>query len=258
MSPQLADFLTLILNGDGGGNLLPSSKCKQAFASYLQAVGIEFFNYGVFEMIGDRPSKAYFADTNFDPSWVEEYLTSSYAPDDYVLGRAKQLTPNNPTKSFRLGEWVIPHLSEDRSKTGAVLRGAADAGMKDGIGLIGTLPRRSGSEPLLHWGFGLGGEQGIGVHAMNLAPELMIAAQALMTRLKPELHACLDKAFQPLSPRERDVLACFANGKQRDRAAEALGISVFTVDLHSRNARQKLCAANVPEAIAKAYLYGQL
>ena len=62
-----------------------------------------------------------------------------------------------------------------------------------------------------------------------------------------------DEAELPhLSPREKAVLTLLAAGRRRDRIAWELNISLPTVDMHSRNLRQKLKAQTLSEAVATA------
>jgi DNA-binding CsgD family transcriptional regulator len=59
-----------------------------------------------------------------------------------------------------------------------------------------------------------------------------------------------------LTPREHDILQGLIRGHRRDQLAYDLGITVPTVDLHSRNLRRKLGASTLLEAVANAYKYG--
>jgi len=255
MSNKLNDFLTVLFASNHSSSL---STCKKAFQTYLYESGIEFFNYGAFSVSKSNTSKVYFADTNFKSEWVEEYFTNKYSPHDYVLNRAKQLNASKTNDSFKLGEWLVPHLPEHESGTITVLRGAADAGMEDGIGLIGIATSKFNQGKNIHWGLGIGGKNKTGHHIETQLPEISIATSIIIDRLQSEFEAGVDGYKTPLSPREKDILSYFADGLQRDRIADFLGISMPTVDFHSRNLRKKLEAATLPEAVAKAYRYGQL
>ena len=61
-----------------------------------------------------------------------------------------------------------------------------------------------------------------------------------------------------LTPRERECLSFTAAGLRPDRIAHRLGLARVTVDLHLANARKRLKARTVAEAVAKAMTYGQL
>ena len=258
MSPQLQDFLSKALVKEHMPRPDQTRPLKDAFLTYLHTCGIEFTNYGAVHLNDSGTGKAYFADGNFRGSWIEEYLAEGLTPHDYVLNRAKALKGNR-TEHFALGEWLAKHVADDTPITARVLRGAGDAGMQDGIGLVGRKPNQNaGQSEELGWSFAFGGEMGVGAHIEHQLPEITIAAAALIDRLTPEINAGIDCYKKPLSARERDVLGYFASGLQRDRVADAIGTSVHTVDFHCRNLRSKLGAATMAEAVAKGYRYGQL
>jgi len=61
-----------------------------------------------------------------------------------------------------------------------------------------------------------------------------------------------------LSERQIEVLQLLAQGNTGSNIAMQLGISICTVRIHIRNAMQKLDAANIPHAVARAYVAGIL
>ena len=62
----------------------------------------------------------------------------------------------------------------------------------------------------------------------------------------------------PLSEREREVLAVLATGKTTSEAARDLFVSVGTIKSHTSNIYRKLGARNRAEAIARARELGLL
>lgn len=62
--------------------------------------------------------------------------------------------------------------------------------------------------------------------------------------------------LEPLTPRERDVLALVAEGRSNKAIAEALGISDQTVKFHVASITSKLGAANRTEAVRLAVRRG--
>ncbi len=63
---------------------------------------------------------------------------------------------------------------------------------------------------------------------------------------------------RPLSARERDAMRLIASGLSRGQASEKLGISENTFRVYIDSARHKLCALNVPHAIALAAHKGMI
>lgn len=231
---------------------------KDAFIRFVQKCGIEYCNFGSFDVTADGVEMAALSGTNMSDEWIEEYMGEEFYRDDYVIRRVKALTPARPFATLRFGEWTVGRLAENEQESAKVLRGCADAGMEDAFGFVGLVPLGAGRHDRRYFVFGLGGEQGTGQHAAEQAAELQIAAQALLDRLRPELEAALDGVTPQLSNRERDVLAHIAAGKDRTMIAFRLGISLPTVDLHLAGARRKLNAATTAQAVARACRYGLL
>lgn len=63
---------------------------------------------------------------------------------------------------------------------------------------------------------------------------------------------------EPLTPREREVLALVARGYTSHRIARRLGVSLATVRTHVEHARAKLGARSRSQAVARAMALGQL
>jgi DNA-binding CsgD family transcriptional regulator len=70
--------------------------------------------------------------------------------------------------------------------------------------------------------------------------------------------AALAQLDEPLSDREREVLALLASGRTTSEAARDLFISVGTVKSHTADIYRKLGAKNRAEAIARARDLGLL
>jgi FixJ family two-component response regulator len=80
---------------------------------------------------------------------------------------------------------------------------------------------------------------------------------AVMNALKHDHEHCkadelpvvakYDDERQLLTPREREVLGLIAKGKQSKEIAEAMCISIKTVEFHRANIREKLGITSLPE-----------
>ena len=68
-------------------------------------------------------------------------------------------------------------------------------------------------------------------------------------REKEESHSTLQKNFESLSPREREVIARVAVGDLKKQIAAALGVSEVTVKLHRANAMRKMRAKSLAELV---------
>ncbi|MBL8629658.1 MAG: LuxR family transcriptional regulator [Rhodospirillaceae bacterium] len=66
------------------------------------------------------------------------------------------------------------------------------------------------------------------------------------------------KVSEPLSLREKQVLALLAKGLRREQIATHLRIKAVTVDLHNKNTRKKLGAKTIVEAVVIALRKGYL
>lgn len=66
------------------------------------------------------------------------------------------------------------------------------------------------------------------------------------------------RATRPLSVRQRECLAFLAEGLRPDEIAHRLGLSRVTIDLHLREARQKLEARSLYQAVARAVALGEI
>lgn len=77
--------------------------------------------------------------------------------------------------------------------------------------------------------------------------------------IEPEKHREWEEAlFEPLSPREQEVLALMAQGASNQKIAETLIISIVTVKSHVSNILSKLHASNRTGAVAQAQYLGLL
>ena len=68
-------------------------------------------------------------------------------------------------------------------------------------------------------------------------------------RIEQQLHSTLQKSFESLSAREREVIARVAAGDLNRQIAAELGLSEVTVKVHRAHAMQKMRAKSLPELV---------
>lgn len=85
-----------------------------------------------------------------------------------------------------------------------------------------------------------------------LLPHLHVALYKLPKRGKPTPGG----GSKPLTAREVEVLSWIARGKTNEDIATILGISPWTIKIHSGNIMRKLNASNRGNAVAKGYSQG--
>jgi DNA-binding NarL/FixJ family response regulator len=73
---------------------------------------------------------------------------------------------------------------------------------------------------------------------------------------KPQATYQSDEMIEPLTAREMEVLRTVAGGKSNKEVAEALFLSVYTVQVHLRNIYGKMGVANRTEAVTHALAQG--
>lgn len=168
--------------------------------------------------------------------WYEHYIAERYAWVDPVM-RLCQRT----TGPF---EWAEAPYDPDREpRSAAVMRRAADFGMKQGLSV--PIHGTNGYDAC----FSVSGSE------LDLAPNA-----------KPAVHLVAIYAYEqsrkissprlicanPLTRREQEVLLWAAAGKTSSDIGEILGIAERTVTTHVVNAADKLGAHNKTQAVAMA------
>jgi protein AroM len=93
----------------------------------------------------------------------------------------------------------------------------------------------------------------IKLHLSDLAGRPMLAAMTAAARPEPPLIDRLPGASEPLTPRERDVLAAVLEGEGNKAIGRSLGISHRTVEIHRARALGKFNASS-PTALIRRVL----
>ncbi len=241
-----------------GKKARPATEVKDAFRKYLTSLQIEYTNYAMFHLDGTPDLRSSLFETTMASGWIEEYLDRAMYKDDYVLTRLENLNWDRPQQTFYFGSKIIDRLGERDLASAPVLKGAADAGMVDAIGLIGITQSAGAESGVSCYSFGFGGEAGTNRKIEANMRQIKIAASVLIESLRPEMEALAGGFDHALTPRERDILCRIADGEHRDTIGYRLGISVATVDMHLRNLRTKLGSRTLSEAVAKGFRFGIL
>lgn len=104
------------------------------------------------------------------------------------------------------------------------------------------------------------GREPVGVAGFSGAPDLSATQQAALQLLVYSLFAHvrtykaigITSATEPLTPREKEVIALSADGFTSDDIAERLGMSARTVNQHVDNVARKLGTKNRAHTVAEA------
>ncbi|WCL55353.1 helix-turn-helix transcriptional regulator [Gimibacter soli] len=250
LNGALGRYLSLLMDDQADVDARFRGLCELA-ASF----GFEVTNLGIAtrDIKGEQQAVIM---SNMSDDWMDEYNGRRFDKLDYAV--EKILKPAEPGVINSIQWDAVPLSRADHVAEGTqeVLAGAADAGMKFGLGFgVQAASATNGIESFVV-AFG-GNEKGAGyTERSELAESLLVtAALSLAPSLEPVAARKRDGGIS-LSPREMDVLLYMGVGMRADRIAEKLGIAKVTVDLHARRAREKLGARTMPEAIAKAIRYG--
>lgn len=218
----------------------------------LAQIGIDQINYGIIDTFAaDREEAPVRFLSTMDAGWIDYYGDRRLDLDDPHV----TLVRNNNLVPYRWGMDVTDRLDTGRVKDCA--RMTAEAGLKSQWQV--TLPDLDGS-PVPIGGMAIGSS----LPARDFAGVLKGKEAALVVIAHLFHFASIGETRRRhagvprLSPRERDALSFIAGGNRVDRIAEQMRIARVTVELHLRNARRKLRARTLPQAVAKALLYGEI
>lgn len=258
MSPELTAFLSRLQEQLLGAQ--PDGEAAiAAYQRFIAACDLPYFVLGVMTTKPDSPPELSAMRSNMTPAWLEEYEACNYDAHDYVLLEAHKRQEPEVMMGLKWSRSTAdrPDVSPE---TRQVLRGAADAGLVSAISFWGRTEQFSDCPGGRVFGLSIGAPEKTEEHVETLfrdrQNELLIAAFAMLPVLRPMAERARGGFRGHLTPREREVLLRFSQGLRPERIAEKLGLARVTVDLHAANARRKLSAQTVAEAVAKAIVYG--
>lgn len=253
MTPALERLLAVMTAGR-----TDEDRVVAAYTGFLRDFGLDHFTLGFFDGGSGDETEILRIWTSLPDAWMEEYFARDYPTHDYVIGRIGAMDAARPTASF---DWGL-HMADERhvsKATRPVLTGVADAGLGAAMSFVGRHVE-DGRDRRFAASFGCS-RASIDETRRRIdrhRNELVIASFAMAPLLAPALDRprSAPRGTSPLTGRERDVLGRFAQGLRPDRIADRMGLSKRTVDMHAANARRKLAARTIAEAVAVAVRQG--
>ncbi len=218
-----------------------------ALTAGLADIGLDQINYAFLDLntFGRMDARGDPSMSTMRIDWIEHYSAQRYDMDDDIVAhvRAGRFDP----KFYRLS-----HPEHFRHRV--IAEEAREAGLQSGLltPLPGPWRDRLPAAGIV-MGSSLGEDEAARITQAH-APHLIALAHVLHASLSGELLRRREGAL-PLSDRQRECLQGVALGLRAGQVADRLMIKEVTVNLHLRDARRKLAARTLPEAVAKAMLY---
>ena len=223
-----------------------------SLVAFMGRHGADLINYAVLNTLSDERDVARVTQfSNMDPTWIEFYLEQKMDLDDphvhYVRNRN-----HNP---YRFDEDAALRLSDERARE--ILLMARDAGLKAQLSVIAADPKGA-VDPIGGMTIGSSLRSPDYFSAISGKEDLLLSAALLFH------NHCIGEirreqvGARSLTARERDVMAYVALGLRTSRIGERMGLADVTVEMHLRNARQKLRAATTSQAVARAMIFKEI
>lgn len=217
----------------------------------LSQLGLDIVNYGFFDNVAaEKAATDVQFLTTMSDAWMDYYHGDGLAEVDAHVRhvRAGRISP------YLWGSRQIERLADGERK---LAEEAKEVGLRSGL----YVPMASPLDPFSPVaGMALAGAMSdvefkaiLAEHGVGLLHLAYVFHNASIRNVWME-----QAGGRPLSDRERDCLRYLADGLRQDAIADRLCIARVTVEMHLRQARQKLGARTLNEAVAKALLFGQL
>jgi len=237
---EFADIIDRILNAD-------DSDVWDISREYFDNIGCDTLLYAYIDTVNHSLEDAPFTYRSTAPdSWFEHYFASGYHIHDHVAVMRKA----GHRKAITLGSMMEPPEGHRTKISRQLLNESGEVGFKSTLN------------------FWLPGQTGLGehdIHAITIGTsrnpvemrktyerygkEIGVVAQMMHNRLSHSMRAM---SYKPLTNRETQCLTWVALGFRADRIADKIGIATPTVNFHLSNARKKLKAKTLYEALGKA------
>ncbi|WP_168991718.1 MULTISPECIES: LuxR family transcriptional regulator [Mesorhizobium] len=179
--------------------------------------------------------------SSYPNSWAQQYIAQRYKDIDPIVGLART--------SQRLFQWDrrtvrLPSASQQR-----FFAEAAKFGIHSGA----TVPICGGFGRFAAFTVAGNGDVSLEARPTEMMDTLQLAGLYFHAHVHAKLQLGLTRlADAPLTQRERQCLFWAARGKKMPETAKILGIAPRTVVFHLENARSKLSASTVTQAVAEA------
>ncbi|MER9026128.1 LuxR family transcriptional regulator [Mesorhizobium sp. M0815] len=212
---------------------------KAAADRFAARLGYRWFAYLGFSELSMKVLSSY------PSSWAQQYIQRRYEDIDPVIRLARS--------SQRLFQWDRRTL---RLPSASQQRFFAEAA-KFGIHRGATVPIRGGFGRFATFTVAGNRDTSLEVPPTEIMDTLQLAGLYYHAHVYAKLQLGLTRlADAPLTQRERQCLYWAARGKKMPETAIILGISTRTVVFHIENARSKLGALTVSQAVAEATYRG--
>lgn len=215
------------------------SDLADALSSFLENWGIEKFTYLGFPPPGTREPVWL---TTYPLEWARHYESSSYQNVDPVVAAMRA-----GVMPFFWNEAALGHDSTPAQRR--FFGEASEFGVKSGF----TVPIHDGQGDIA--AVTLASDQNLRTLKRAMKEDLSrihLAALYFHVHARQKLASIVEHERPHLSPREIACLQWLALGKTMWDVSEILGISRRTVVFHVENAKFKLNAVTLPQAVAQA------
>jgi LuxR family transcriptional activator of conjugal transfer of Ti plasmids len=179
--------------------------------------------------------------SSYPGSWARQYIEQRYEEIDPVVRLAR-----SSRRTFQWDRWTLrlPSASQQR-----FLAEAANFGIHSGA----TVPIRGGFGRFAAFTLAGNRDASLEVRSTEVMDILQLAGLYYHAHVYAKLQLGLGRlADAPLTQRERQCLSWAARGKKMPETAKILGITTRTVVFHLENARSKLGAFTVAQAVIEA------
>jgi LuxR family transcriptional activator of conjugal transfer of Ti plasmids len=179
--------------------------------------------------------------SSYPRSWAKQYVEQRYEDIDPVVGLAR-----SSQRSFQWDRWTLRPQSASQQR---FFTEAAKFGIHSGS----TVPIRGGFGRFAAFTVAGSREAGLDHRPPDEMDILQLAGLYYHAHVYAKLQLGLTRlADAPLTQRERQCLYWAARGKKMPETAIILGVATRTVVFHIENARSKLGASTVAQAVAEA------